>query len=134
MVSVGSVALADEDEVADSAFVKARVKLDDKVYEHPGFRINYAEENVLSIEAGGKTHEVVVTIVEGDGKKYRVDLEYLRNGASVAKGEGLEIKAKHYAGVKNGKLRAEVYIDPIGQPDATRKRKIEGDHGDNPLD
>jgi hypothetical protein len=117
-------------EVADSAFVKAKVKLDGKSFEHPGLRIDHETESVLTIEAGGKTHEIVVTIESKEGKTYKVDAEYLRNGHSVEKVEDLVVPEKKYVMVAD---KFGLWIDPFGQPDQSRKGKIKGPKGEDPL-
>lgn len=123
-------AMGDRD-LADSAFVQVKIKDGDKSVTHPGFRLEFEEEGLFEIKAGAN-YSVVVTIVEGNGKKYKIEVSF-KKGNKVLTSGTVDAAAGKWVVLKKGKASVSVNVDPTGDVDKSRKKKIKGEDGDDPL-
>ena len=118
-------------DMADSAFVQVEIRDGDKKVKHPGFRLEHEAEGLFEIKAGAN-YVVAVTIQEGDGKTYKLDVSF-KKGSKVITSGTVNAKAGEWVTLKKGKASVSVNVDPTGDVDKSRKKKIEGDKGDDPL-
>jgi hypothetical protein len=122
------------DEIEESAFVKVKIEEAGKTIDHPGFRVTDGETALFDIEEGGRKHRVeVVLTLKGD--RHTSSVTYSRGGTRKVAGD-LAGPTGQWTTIASadGKIKVSLFVDPTGQSDETRRDKIEGPGGDDPLD
>lgn len=119
-------------EPVQQAYAKVNLKIGDQTYAHPGFFAYCGEESLFNFEIGGKVHEVAVGIAGSESAGYDLDVVYKKEGALVLDGKG-HIAAGKSLKLSKGEITLEVLVDPHGQVDKKRHKKIQGPGSDDPL-
>lgn len=134
LLSLGtpSTARAD-DEIPDSSFVKIKLTKGDLELAHPGYDVNHDEQTILEMTENGNSHEFDLVLTREKKKgPYSLRIQYSKNGTKVHAGT-IELPPKKKKSIKKGDLTIEVLVDPNGGLDSSRRDKIDGPDGDNPL-
>jgi hypothetical protein len=116
----------------EQAYASVVLKIGDQKYKHPGFFAYMDEESVFNFDIGGKVHEVAVAITGGEKKGYDLNVVYKVGARLVLDGSG-HIDPGKKLKVNKGKVSLEVVVDPHGQVDKKRKKKIGGPGSEDPL-
>lgn len=133
--SDATVPAAGDDDVVASSFVKFTVKDGDTTVAHPGFDAYHGEDTILEITMGDVKYEFKIFIErESDKKPYEVEVSLSRNGKTLIEGSKQKVPAKKKVEISGGSVSVEFLVDPHGALDKSRKKKIEGPSGDDPLD
>lgn len=113
-------------------YARVVLTLGDKTYKHPGFFAYCGEEAIFDFEIGGKVHEISVGIEGQEDKGYDLDVLYKKEATMVVSGKG-HVKPGASLKLEKGTAKVEVFIDPHGQVDKGRRKKIGGPDSDDPL-
>ena len=116
----------------EQAYASVVLKIDDRTYKHPGFFAYMDEESLFNFDIGGKVHEVAVAIRGDEEKGYDLNVVYKVGNKLVLDGSG-HIAAGKTLELAKGKVKLEVLVDPHGEVDKKRKKKIDGPGSDDPL-
>ena len=124
-----AVASEAEDTEAKAALVELEIHREGAVMTHPGSMARNGDEVVLTVDEGGKKHEVKVTF-HSAGEAYDVSLTYRAGGKKVMSGKA-KAQPKDWAAVasKDGKTKVAVRINP----DGSSHDKIEIQPTDDPI-
>lgn len=116
----------------EQAYARVVLTIGDATYKHPGFFAYMDEESLFNFDIGGKVHEVAVAITGDEKKGYDLNVVYKVGSRLVLDGSG-HIAAGKSLELKKDKVKLEVLVDPHGQVDKKRKKKIDGPGSDDPL-
>ena len=116
----------------EQAYARVSLTIGDASYDHPGFFAYMDEESVFNFDIGGKVHEVGVAITGNEKKGYDLNVVYKVGSRLVLNGSGHVAPGKSLELAK-GKVKLRVLVDPHGQVDKKRKKKIGGPGSEDPL-
>lgn len=114
------------------AYARAVLQIGDAKYEHPGFFAYMGEESIFNFDIGGKVHEVAVGIDGSEKKGYDLTVVYKVGSRLVLDGSG-HVAAGKSLELSKDTVKLSVLVDPHGQVDQKRRKKIDGPGSDDPL-